>query len=241
MNRRKLILFGVLAVTLVLAWNFRERMGLALNMVQQRVGKRTVEDRVREFGDAARQRWAPHFKAAGATYPPKRVIFVAMKDQRVFEVYAGDETRTNFIRRYPILAASGVLGPKLREGDRQVPEGLYDIELLNPNSAYHVSLRVNYPNAFDRAQAAKDGRTQLGGDIMIHGKSASIGCLAMGDEAAEDLFTLAADVGIKNVKVICSPVDFRRRKDLPRDMKPLLWTMELYQEIAARLAALPAP
>ena len=241
MSRRKLILFGALAVTLVLAWNFRARVGIALNMAQQRVGKRTVKDRLQEFGDAARQRWAPHFKAAGASYPPKRVIFVALKDQRVFEVYVGDGARTNFIRRYPILAASGVLGPKLREGDRQVPEGLYEIELLNPNSAYHVSLRVNYPNAFDRAQAAKDGRTQLGGDIMIHGKSASIGCIAVGDEAAEDLFTLAADAGIKNVKVICSPVDFRQRKELPRDMKPAPWMMELYQEIAAQLAALPAP
>jgi len=241
MKARKMILFGALAAALVLAWNFRGRMATSFNLVQQRVQKRTVEDRLQEFGGAARQRWSPHFQTAGATYPPKRVIFVALKDQRVFEVYAGDDARMSFIRRYPILAASGVLGPKLREGDRQVPEGIYDIELLNPNSAYHVSLRLNYPNGFDRAQAAKDGRTQLGGDIMIHGKSASIGCIAVGDEAAEDLFTLAADVGIKNVKVICSPVDFRQRKDLPRDVQPPPWTKELYQEIAAQLAALPKP
>ena len=159
----------------------------------------------------------------------------------MLEVYVGDDTRTNFIRRYPILAVSGVLGPKLREGDRQVPEGLYEIESLNPNSAYHVSLRLNYPNALDRAQAAKEGRTNLGSDIMIHGKAASIGCLAMGDEAAEDLFTLAADAGIKNVKVICSPVDFRQRKELPRDVQSPPWTKELYQQIAAQLTALPAP
>lgn len=241
MSRRKLILFGALAVALVLAWNFRERLGIAFNMVQQRVGKRTVENRLHEFGGAARQRWAPHFKAAGASYPPKRVIFVALKDQRAFEVYAGDEARINFVRRYPVLAASGVLGPKLREGDSQVPEGLYEIESLNPNSAYHVSLRLNYPNAADRAQAAKEGRTNLGGDIMIHGKAASIGCLAMGDEAAEDLFTLAADVGITNVKVICSPVDFRTRKQLPRDFQPEPWVMSLYQEISLALHQLPSP
>ena len=241
MSRRKLILFGALVITLVLAWNFRARMGLASNMVQQRVGKRTVEDRLQEFGDAARKRWAPHFKASGTAYPPKRIIFVALKDQRVLEVYAGDGARTNFIRRYPILAASGVLGPKLREGDHQLPEGIYEIELLNPNSAYHVSLRVNYPNAFDRAQAAKEGRTNLGGDIMIHGKAASIGCLAMGDEAAEDLFTLAADAGLKNVQVICSPMDFRKQKELPRNYQPEPWVKKLYQLIAARLAALPAP
>ena len=241
MSRRKLILFGALAIALGLAWNFYERMGLAFNMVQQRVGKRTVEDRLQEFGGAARQRWEPHFKASRTSYPPKRVIFVALKDQRVLDVYADDGARTNFIRRYPILAASGVLGPKLREGDRQVPEGIYEIELLNPNSAYHVSLRVNYPNAFDRAQATKEGRINLGGDIMIHGQAASIGCLAMGDEAAEDLFTLAADVGIRNIKVICSPVDFRRQKSLPDNFQPAPWVLKLYQQIAAQLAALPVP
>ena len=69
---------------------------------------------------------------------------------------------------YPILAASGVLGPKLREGDKQVPEGIYGAEALNPNSKFHLSIRLNYPNTFDRRMAQSDGRTQLGGDIMIH-------------------------------------------------------------------------
>jgi murein L,D-transpeptidase YafK len=142
------------------------------------------------------------------------------------------------------LAASGTLGPKLREGDRQVPVGIYEIESLNPNSAYHVSLRLNYPNAFDRAQAAKDGRTNLGRDIMIHGKSVSVGCLALGDEAAEDVFTLVADAGIQNVKVICSPVDFRKRAGLPRDFQGVPgtfeWTLALYQHIYSEMLALPA-
>ena len=71
------------------------------------------------------------------------------------------------LARYPIRAASGALGPKLREGDRQVPEGVYDIESLNPNSRFHVALRVGYPNAFDRQMAGREGRTALGGDIMI--------------------------------------------------------------------------
>lgn len=73
------------------------------------------------------------------------------------------------IKSYPILAASGSIGPKLRESDMQVPEGVYQIESLNPNSQFHLSLRVNYPNEFDREQARIDGRAQLGGDIMIHG------------------------------------------------------------------------
>ncbi len=245
MNRRKTILFAVLSVVVVLALNFRERMSTGWNMTQKRIAKRTVNDRLKEFGGAARDRWAPHFKAAGVSYPPTRVVFVALKQERMFEVWAAGTTNLSLIKRYPILAASGGPGPKLREGDKQVPEGIYEIESLNPNSAYHVALRLNYPNAFDRAQAAKDGRTDLGGDIMIHGKSASIGCLALGDGAAEDVFTLAAEVGLKNVKVICSPVDFRKGAGLPRDIQPVAgtfeWTMALYQEIYSQLLAMPTP
>ena len=80
-----------------------------------------------------------------------------------------------------------MLGPKLREGDRQVPEGVYTIANMNPNSISHLSLALSYPNDFDRARAAEDGRADntLGGSIMIHGGSGSIGCMAVGDEAAE--------------------------------------------------------
>jgi murein L,D-transpeptidase YafK len=127
----------------------------------------------------------------------------------------------------------------LREGDRQVPEGIYPIELLNPNSRFHLSLRIGYPNPFDRAKAKDEGRQRLGGDIMIHGNSVSIGCLAMGDPAAEDLFVLAADTGIKHITVILSPVDFRTGAALPDTEKLPAWTKPLYQEIKARLAELP--
>jgi murein L,D-transpeptidase YafK len=245
MRRRKLILLGGFAVVVAAALLFHERVEIAAGIARQRFGKRSVKDRLDEFGDAARNRWSSYFSKTGIEYPPKKIMFIVFKDERTFEVYGSDGAKVRFIRRYPILAASGRLGPKLREGDNQVPEGIYEIESLNPNSAYHVSLRLNYPNAFDRAQAAKDGRTQLGGDIMIHGKSVSVGCIAVGDEAAEDLFTLAADVGIKNVKVICSPVDFRKRRGVPRDFQPSAgtfeWTMVLYQEIYSQLPAARTP
>ena len=74
---------------------------------------------------------------------------------------------------------------------RQVPDGLYRIDSLNPNSLYHLALHVDYPSADDRARAAQDGRRELGGAIMIHGGAGSDRCLAMGDEAAEDLFVRA--------------------------------------------------
>ena len=72
----------------------------------------------------------------------------------IYPVIDGDEVGAAF---------SGTLGPKLREGDGQIPEGIYGIGYLNPNSSYYLSLKVTYPNASDRARAKKDGRTNLGG------------------------------------------------------------------------------
>lgn len=210
----------------------------ALN--QRKAEAATVAERVKQYGAAARARLSPHFAKQKISYPPRELLFVGLKEEKILEVYAKSGTNHfKLIRSYPIKAVSGVAGPKLREGDRQVPEGIYRIELLNPNSSYHLSLRIGYPNEFDRAQAAREGRTNLGGDIMIHGRAVSIGCLAMGDEAVEDLFVLAADTGIKNITVILAPVDFRAGKAVPEAAKLPEWTGPLYQEIKTRLAALP--
>ncbi|MFN2508264.1 MAG: hypothetical protein ABR589_05780, partial [Chthoniobacterales bacterium] len=94
-------------------------------------------------------------------------------------------------------------------------EGIYRVEGLNPNSRFHLSLRLDYPNGFDRARALAEGRTKLGGQIMIHGDIVSKGCFAMGDPASEDLFVLAALTGIANVRVILTPVDFRKTAEPP--------------------------
>jgi len=201
----------------------------------------TVSERLQQYGAAARARLSPHFARQQVSYPPSELIFVGLKEEKLLEVHAKSGTNNLLlIRTYPILAASGVARPKLCEGDRQVPEGIYRIELLNPNSSYHLSMRIGYPNAFDRAQAAKEGRTKLGGDIMIHGKAKSVGCLAMGDEAAEDLFVLAADTGFEKITVILAPVDFRTAKTLPANAKLPGWTVELYAQIKSRLSELPA-
>ena len=183
----------------------------------EHTGRGTVGERVAYYGGAARSRMVPGFERAGVAYPPGRVVMLAIKKERRLEVYAESPGRElRWVRAYPILAASGELGPKLKEGDRQVPEGVYAIESLNPNSAYHLALRVGYPNAFDRKMAAAEGRTNLGGDIMIHGKAASVGCLAMGDAAAEELFVLAAETGIERMKLIISRWIFGRRRGCGR-------------------------
>ena len=130
-------------------------------------GPRTVADVVAKYGPSARARLKPHFQRAGVAYPPKEIAILGFKDEKRVAFWARGDSRWRFIRDYPVLAASGHAGPKLREGDRQVPEGEYGVEALNPNSRFHVALRLDYPNAEDRAHAAREGRAGLGGDIKI--------------------------------------------------------------------------
>ena len=200
----------------------------------------TIADRVAQYGPAARARLAPYFAAAYVPYPPQRFVLLGFKRERELQLIAyppgGGPV---FIRSYPILGASGELGPKLREGDGQVPEGIYNIMYLNPNSVAHLSLALSYPNDYDRARAEEEGRDDLGGDIMIHGGWGSIGCLAIGDEAAEDLFVLAADAGWRDAVVVVSPVDFRRTL-LPAGYRmPSPWVENLYAWLRATLVEYP--
>ena len=200
----------------------------------------SVEDRVAQYGDAVRDRLQPYFQRAGVSYPPAALVLVGLKQEKTLQIYApGGNGKFRLVRSYSILAASGHAGPKLREGDLQVPEGLYRIESLNPNSLYHLSLRVNYPNDLDRAQAGREHRENLGGDIMIHGSDASIGCLAMGDETAEELFVLAALTGIEHIQVILCPVDFRvpGNEAIQADVPP--WIKGVYEQIKAELEKYP--
>lgn len=94
-----------------------------------------------------------------------------------------------FFKAYPMCRWSGQLGPKLREGDRQVPEGFYSITPahMNPNSAYYLSFDVGYPNAYDRAW----GRT--GGSIMVHGICSSAGCFSMTDKQIAEIYAIVRE------------------------------------------------
>jgi murein L,D-transpeptidase YafK len=163
------------------------------------------------------------------------VTLIALKQEKKLELWARDSGEFRFIRNYNIQAASGVAGPKLRQGDKQVPEGIYRIAGLNPNSHYHLSMKINYPNEFDLFHAGQEGRIAPGSDIFIHGKAVSIGCLAMGDEVIDELFVLTAQVGAENVKVVIAPHDLRNHplksesKSLPR------WTPVLYSIISQEM------
>lgn len=168
--------------------------------------------------------------AIGVSYPPTSLRLVGLKAERALEVWVAADGRWRLLRRYPILAASGGPGPKLRQGDLQVPEGLYRLTTFNPNSSYHLSIRVDYPNAEDRAAARSDGRRDLGGDIYIHGRAVSIGCLAIGDAAIEELYVLLADVGLRRTLVLLAP------SAEPRPTPGALpWVAPLYERLRREL------
>lgn len=108
------------------------------------------------------------------------------KAESTLETFLDDATRYRRFRSFPICAWSGQLGPKLREGDGQSPEGFYSVgpRQLNPASQFHLSFDLGFPNAFDRAH----GRT--GSYLMVHGRCVSIGCFAMTDPVIEVIWTL---------------------------------------------------
>src|SRR5688500_4877083 len=163
---------------------------------------RTVQAVLGDTGPRVRPESQRPATAIGTSSPPPALTLVGYKRERVLEVWARGPAGWVLFRSYPVLAASGGPGPKLREGDRQVPEGVYRLTHLNPASSYHLSIRVDYPNAFDRARGAEGGRRALGGDIYVHGKAVSIGCLAIGDPNIEELFTLVADTGLANARIV---------------------------------------
>ena len=201
-------------------------------------GQLTVDNILQDYSAYTTRKLNPYFAKANVSYPPREVTFIALKQEKKLELWARGTGEFRFIRDYDIKAASGMAGPKLRQGDKQVPEGIYRIEGLNPNSHYHLSMKINYPNEFDLFHAEQEGRTAPGSDIFIHGKAASIGCLAMGDEAIEELFVLTAQVGAENVKVVIAPHD-PRTYPLEADAKALpQWTPALYSMISREIKTL---
>ena len=115
-------------------------------------------------------------------------VFIRIfKEENELELWIKSEGKFEIYKTFTICNWSGTLGPKLQEGDGQSPEGFYFVgaSQLNPNSRYHLSFNIGYPNAYDRSH----GRT--GSYIMVHGDCVSIGCYAMNDVQIEVIYRLA--------------------------------------------------
>jgi murein L,D-transpeptidase YafK len=135
-------------------------------------------------------------KDAGLSYPPAQVYIRVYKQEAELEVWARGKDDAAFIKlkTYPICIVPGELGPKWFEGDGQVPEGVYSVNLFNPTSNFHLSLGLDYPNRSDLIRIAKRKPAQKpGGEIFIHGNCVSIGCIPIQDDPIEELYLLALD------------------------------------------------
>jgi murein L,D-transpeptidase YafK len=118
------------------------------------------------------------------------ILVRLFKEEAEFELWKQDKDgRYALLKTYPICRWSGELGPKIKVGDRQAPEGFYTITpgLMNPNSNYYLAINTGFPNSYDRA----NGRT--GDLLMIHGDCSSAGCYAMTDEQIAEIYALARE------------------------------------------------
>jgi len=154
------------------------------------------------------------FKNKGLVWPAKFIYIRSFKYDSQLEVWVKNERNQPYklFKTYKICALAGTLGPKRMEGDYQVPEGFYHINELNPNSQYHLSLGLNYPNMSDRMLSDS---TQPGGDIYIHGSCVTTGCIPVTNQQIEELYILAAyakNQGQDFIPVHIFPVDFKNTK-----------------------------
>lgn len=195
-----------------------------------------VDNAIKRYGLRVEPQLKSYFSKSGVSYPPKEVALLAFKHEKRVELWAKDEkTDWKHIQDYPLTAYSGKLGPKLKVNDRQIPEGVYKLVNFNPYSSMHLSMMINYPNSFDRKKGDQDGRKNLGNNIFIHGKNLSVGCLAVGDYAIDQLFLLARRVGLKNIQVVIAPNDMRKGKPKTPVTTQPKWLPELYHQIAESL------
>jgi murein L,D-transpeptidase YafK len=172
-----------------------------------------------------------------------RIVIIVSKSPQALTVHRLERGLPQ-IAEYPVCRMGMGDGPKCRQGDGVTPEGVYRIVVLNPNSAYHLSLGLDYPNAADRGRAIAG--TDLGGDIYIHGNCVSVGCIAIGDAAIEVLYALVKHEVRqgRSVPVLIvprrDPLEFERLISSSREegsgMRASLpaWTAEFWEDLLTR-------
>ena len=128
------------------------------------------------------------------SWPPRSLYIRAFKHNQLVEIWIKGGAQNNYrlFKTDTICMQIGNTGPKRKQGDLQIPEGFYYIDEFNPNSNYHLSLGLNYPNTSDLiiCDSLHPG-TDPGGEIFIHGNCVSVGCLAINDSPIEELYILS--------------------------------------------------
>lgn len=156
------------------------------------------------------------FRKSQLDWPPKEIYIRSFKFDSQLEVWGRNNKKEAFrlFKTYKICALSGTIGPKRMDGDFQVPEGFYYINTFRPNSNFHMALGINYPNPADHLLSDS---IKPGGDIFIHGKCVTQGCIPIQDQQIEELYLLAAYArasGQDFIPVHIFPIRFNNDKDL---------------------------
>jgi len=156
------------------------------------------------------------FEAKGLHWPAKFIYIRSFKYDGQLEIWVKNERKEPFklFKTYKVCAMAGTLGPKRMAGDYQVPEGFYYINEFNPNSNYHLSLGLNYPNESDKILSDS---LRPGGDIYIHGSCVTVGCIPLTDDYIEEVYILAAyakALGEDYIPVHIYPVRYNTKRSM---------------------------
>lgn len=153
-------------------------------------GRRVTSGKLSEVYERVEDSVKMKFEKQQLTWPPASVYIRSFKYDRQLELWVRNSPAEPFrlFKTYGVCMQSGTMGPKRMEGDYQVPEGFYHINDFNPNSMYHLSLGLNYPNASDRILSDS---LMPGSNIYIHGNCVSTGCIPLGDDPVEELYFIA--------------------------------------------------
>ena len=160
-------------------------------------------------------------------------LFVrAFKKEEEVEVWVKTGEVFEKLITYEFCTSSGTLGPKRVEGDLQIPEGIYHINIFNPYSSFYLSLGLNYPNKSDRILGNKE---RPGSDIYIHGSCATIGCIPITDDKIKELYILAVearDQGQERIPVHIYPTRLtdKNRTDL-NSVSDVVSTLQLWDDL----------
>lgn len=132
------------------------------------------------------------FESKNIEYKGFQLFLRAFKKEESLEVWVKENGKDKFeiLRSYEFCTSSGTLGPKRKEGDLQIPEGIYQINHFNPESNFYLSLGLNYPNASDKILSHA---TKPGGSIYIHGNCVTIGCIPITDPKIKELYVMAVE------------------------------------------------
>ncbi len=205
-------------------------------VISPKLWRKATKEAHNKYAQNVESSLTPYFTKQNLHYPPKQIAMLTFKKEQLMELWASENNNSwHHIKNYPLTAFSGELGPKLTRNDGQIPEGIYQITRFNPFSTQHLSMMLNYPNQFDKSHAKLDGRSDLGDNIFIHGKAKSVGCLAFGNAAIDELFVLVNEVGKTNTQIIIAPNDLRKTSAIPNKKHHPKWLPKLYSNIARQL------